>query len=68
MERVAFIPQGGFIFRNKTNPDEFSSELYLGEGRILDEYEQVPLSVYEEYQREQATKMMIEVGEINGGT
>lgn len=61
-------PSEGYIFRSKANPDDFSSALYIGEGRSIDEWEEVPLAVYEEHQREQATKMMIEVGEIHEHT
>lgn len=51
-------PKEGFIFRNKTNPDDFSSALYIGKGRSFDEYDEVPLAEFEAYQEEQREKML----------
>lgn len=57
-------PKEGFIFRNKANPDEFSSALYLGEGRILNEWNEVPISVFKTYQAKQEKKMREETGMV----
>jgi hypothetical protein len=55
-------PKEGFIFRNKANPDDFSSALYIGFGRSADEWEEVPIAVHEEYQAEQQAKMLEAMG------
>lgn len=63
MKREGRIPDEGFIFRSKMNPDDFSSELYIEVGlQVEDYYEQVPISVYEEHQREQEESMKLEIG------
>lgn len=62
MEHEHKKPKEGHIFRNKLNPDDFSSELYIGEGRSADEWEEVPIAVHEEYQAEQQAKMLEESG------
>ena len=62
MEHEYKEPREGHIFRNKTNPDDFSSELYIGKGRSFDEYDEVPIAVYEEYQAVQQAKMLEEMG------
>lgn len=63
MEREKSIPKVGFIFRNKENPESFSNELYIEVGlNVKDYYDEVPVSVYEEYQREQEEKMKLEMG------
>ena len=62
MEHTYKEPKEGFIFRNKSNPDDFSSALFLGVGRSADEYDEVPIEVFEEYQAEQEEKMKLEMG------
>lgn len=62
MEHEYKAPKEGFIFRNKTNPDEFSSALYIGQGRSFDEYDEVPIAVHEEYQAVQQAKMLEAMG------
>lgn len=47
------VPDEGKIWRNKSDHTDFSSWLRLGTGRSIDEYEQVPLEVYEQYKAEQ---------------
>ena len=58
MEHAYKEPREGCIFRNKSNPDDFSSALYIGEGRTIDEWEEVPIEVFEEYQAEQEAKSL----------
>jgi hypothetical protein len=60
-------PKEGYIFRNKANPDDFSSALYIGEGRSADEWEEVPIAEYEERQVEQERKMREEMGMMIDG-
>lgn len=55
-------PHEGYIFRNKANPNDFSSALYLGEGRSADEWEEVPIEEWEKAQKEQELKMRAEYG------
>lgn len=62
MEHDYKIPPEGCIFRNKSNPDDFSSALYIGEGRTIDEWEEVPISIYDEWQKEAAEKSRAEMG------
>ena len=62
MEHEFKEPREGFIFRNKANPDDFSSALYLGVGRSADEWEEVPIEEWEKAQREQELKMRAEYG------
>ena len=62
MEHEYKEPKEGYIFRNKANPDDFSSALYLGEGRSADEYDEVPIEEWEKAKREQALKMRAEYG------
>lgn len=52
MEHEHKTPHEGYIFRDKTNPDDFSSELYIGKGRSVDEWEEVPISIYEQWKKE----------------
>ena len=54
-------PHEGFIFRNKLNPDDFSSALYIGEGRKFEEWEEVPISIYEEWKKEAEEKSQNEI-------
>lgn len=61
MEHTFKEPHEGFIFRNKANPDDFSSALYIGEGRKFEEWEEVPISIYEEWQKEAAEKYRAEM-------
>lgn len=68
MEREGRIPKEGFIFRKKNNPYEFSSELYIEVGLIVEDYyDEIPIEVFEEYQTEQEEKMRLEMGEITVG-
>ena len=67
MEHEYKEPKEGLIFRNKANPDDFSSALYLGVGRSADEWEEVPIAVHEEYQAEQELKMRAEYGFNDNG-
>lgn len=62
MEHDYKIPHEGCIFRNKANPDDFSSALYIGEGRTIEEWEEVPISIYEEWQKEAEEKARAEMG------
>jgi hypothetical protein len=52
MEHDYKKPHEGYMFRNKTNPDDFSSELYIGKGRSIDEWKEVPVSIHEKWQKE----------------
>jgi hypothetical protein len=56
MEHEHKEPHEGYIFRNKTNPDDFSSALYLGKGRSVDEWNEVPISIYEQWKKEAEEK------------
>ena len=47
------IPDEGYIFRHKENTNDFSYMLYLGTGVSLDDYDKVPIAIYEEYLAEQ---------------
>ena len=63
MEREGCTPKDGYIFRRKDNLDDFSSELYIEVGlAVEDYYDEVPISVYDEYQKEQRAKMFEEMG------
>lgn len=64
IERKPEPIEEGMMWRNKLNPDAFSSELYIGTGDSVDNYDKVPVSVFEEYQKEQEEKMKLEIGMI----
>jgi hypothetical protein len=61
IERKPEPIEEGMMWRNKFNPDDFSSELYIGTGDSVDNYDKVPVSVFEEYQKEQEEKMKSEM-------
>lgn len=63
--REANFPKDGYIFRHKTNTDAFSRELYLAEGESLDDWEEVPLEEWDQFQKEQEAKVREEYGYIN---
>lgn len=64
MEHEYKEPREGYIFRSKANLDDFSSALYLGEGRILNEWNEVQISVFKTHQAKQEKKMREEIGMI----
>lgn len=51
----------GMMWRSKLDPDGFSSELYIGTGDSIDNYDKVPVEVYEQYLIEQEEKMKMEM-------
>lgn len=59
--RKANFPKDGYIFRHKTNTEVFSRELYLAEGKSLDEWEEITEAEYEEIQKEAEEKARNEI-------
>ena len=51
--REATYPKEGYIFRHKENKDDFARIMWLADGGSIDEYDQVPIEVYEQYKSEQ---------------
>lgn len=51
----------GMMWRSKLDPDGFSSELYIGTGDSIDNYDKVSVEVYEQYLIEQEEKMKTEM-------
>ena len=46
----------GMMWRHIKDRSNFSSELYIGTGDSIDNYEKVPVSVYEQYREEEEAK------------
>ena len=46
----------GMMWRHKEDRSNFSSELYIGTGDSIDNYEKVPVSVYEQYREEEEAR------------
>lgn len=61
IERKPEPIEEGMIWRNKLNPDGFSRELYIGTGDSVDNYEKVPVEVFEQHQAEQEEKARAEM-------
>ncbi len=62
MEHEHKKPHEGYIFQNKTNPDDFSSDLYIGIGRSAEEWKEVPISIYEQWKKEAEERARNETG------
>lgn len=60
-KRIPEPLEEGMIWRSKLDPDGFSSELYIGTGDSIDNYDKVPVEVYEQYLIEQEEKMKTEM-------
>lgn len=60
MENNIYVPQEGYIYRNKNNFDDFSNWLRIGTGNTIDNYDEVPYAVYEEYLNKKQQELFVE--------